>query len=131
MSRELSLSSPSGLRDGLFKLWRKFTAAFSTTAGQTGQFWIDGKPIYRKVVDLGALPDSTTKDVAHGLTGIGEIVGLRVVANDSAAGAFVKATIQPSEVDGLVIDVTNVKLSTAGDMTAYEQAYAVIDYTLL
>lgn len=130
MSRELSLSSPSSIRDSLFKLWRKFTAAFSETAHQTGQFWIDGKPVYRKVIDFGALPNATTKSVAHGLTGIGEIVSLRAIANDSAASAFVKALPMPTQLDSLAIDTTNVTIVTSADLTAYEQAYAVIEYTL-
>lgn len=130
MSRELSSSSPGGMRDGLYKLWRKFTGYFSESAQQTGHFWIDGKPIYRKVLDLGALPSSTSKTVAHGLTGIGEIVSLSGAANDSAASAFVKALPLPNDVVALAIDTTNVTATTASDLTAYEQCYAVIDYTL-
>lgn len=129
MSRELSLASPSSLRDGLYKLWRKFTAAFSTTAHQTGQFWVDGKPIYRKVVDLGALPNNTTKSVAHGLTGLGEIVSLGGIAIDDAT-AFAAAFPLPSDVVGLAIDTTNVDVTTASDLTAYDQAYAIVEYTL-
>lgn len=130
MSRDLSSSSPGGLRDGLYKLWRHFTSPFSETTKKTGAFWIDGKPIYRIVVDLGALPSSAAKDVAHGLTGIGEVVSLSGVANDSAAAAFVKALPLPSDVIALAIDATNVTVTTASDLTAYEQAYAVVDYTL-
>ena len=33
----------------------------------TAERWIDGKPIYRKVIDFGALPDTTTKSVLHGI----------------------------------------------------------------
>lgn len=130
MSRELSRSSPSSRLDAIYKLWRKFTAYFSETAGQTGHFWIDNKPIYRKVIDLGALPDSTSKNVAHSLTGLGEIVDLRGVANDSSGGDFVKALPLPNDVVALAIDTTNVTVTTASDLTAYEQAYAIIDYTL-
>lgn len=129
MSRELSLASPSSLRDGLYKLWRKFTSAFSTTAHQTGQFWIDGKPIYRKVVDLGALPDTTTKNVAHGLTGIGEIVSLGGIAIDDAS-EFAAALPLPNDVVALSIGTTNVSVVTASDLSGYDQAYAVVEYTL-
>ena len=31
--------------------------------------WIDGRDVYEKVVDLGALPNTTSKEVAHGITG--------------------------------------------------------------
>lgn len=130
MSRELSLSSPSSLRDGLYKLWRKFTAAFSTSGQQTGQFWVDGKPIYRKVIDFGALPLTTTKNVAHGLTGVAEIVSLSGIAIDDAT-TFASALPLPSEVTALTIDTTNVSVTTASDLTAYDQAYVVVEYTLV
>ena len=35
---------------------------YSTTEINTGMKWIDGKPIYRKVVDFGSLPNNTYKD---------------------------------------------------------------------
>ena len=35
--------------------------------------WIDGKPIYRKVIDFGALPNATTKSIAHNISNIDKI----------------------------------------------------------
>jgi len=131
MSRELSMSSPGALRDGLYKLWRKFTQPNSTTAIQTGKFWIDGKPIYRKVIDMGALASSGATTVAHGLAGISEVVSLSGVANDIAAGAFVKALPIPNDVLPMTMGVTNIVITSASDLTAYEQCYAIVEYTLL
>jgi hypothetical protein len=34
---------------------------YSTSEVATGETWIDGKPIYRKIIDCGALPNATTK----------------------------------------------------------------------
>lgn len=48
---------------------------FSTTEVNTWKVWIDGTTIYRKVVQLGALPQGgTTKNVAHGIIGLVLIV---------------------------------------------------------
>lgn len=44
---------------------------FTSDESLTGQTWIDGKPIYRKVVNFGPLFDNTDdleKQVAHGIT---------------------------------------------------------------
>jgi len=125
------MSSPGALRDGLYKLWRKFTQPNSTTAIQTGKFWIDGKPIYRKVIDMGALASSGATTVAHGLAGISEVVSLSGVANDIAAGAFVKALPIPNDVLPMTMGVTNIVITSASDLTAYEQCYAIVEYTLL
>ena len=37
--------------------------SYSTNEVKTGGKWIDGKPIYRKVVDFGALPNASEKTV--------------------------------------------------------------------
>lgn len=39
---------------------------YSTTEIDTGKKWIDGKPIYRKVIDCGNLPNATNKSVSIG-----------------------------------------------------------------
>ena len=39
---------------------------YSTTESVVGK-WINGKPIYRKVIDLGALPNSDSKIISTGL----------------------------------------------------------------
>lgn len=46
----------------------KQVADYSTEEHATGQKWIDGKDIYFKTIDFGALPNSTTKSVSSGLT---------------------------------------------------------------
>lgn len=65
----------------------------------SGQTWIDGRPIYRKVVDIGPLPDTATKNVAHGVianqfvglggfaVGSGIMFPLPFVASDLAANS--------------------------------------------
>jgi len=41
---------------------------YSETEFATNKQWIDGRKIYRKVINFGALPNATTKSVAHGIT---------------------------------------------------------------
>lgn len=43
---------------------------YSTTEQKTGQKWIDGKDIFSKTIDCGALPDNTSKLVAAGLSNV-------------------------------------------------------------
>lgn len=40
---------------------------YSTTERRIGT-WIDGKPLYRKVVNFGTLPNATSKRVNHNIT---------------------------------------------------------------
>ena len=43
---------------------------YSTSETQIGT-WIDGKPLYRKVINFGAMPNNTTSYKAHGISNIG------------------------------------------------------------
>lgn len=47
---------------------RQKKITYSTTEQLTGDVWIDGKPKYRKTINIGALPNNTTKTVAHYVT---------------------------------------------------------------
>ena len=48
---------------------------YSTTEVKTNKVWIDGKPIYRKVVDCGYMPEmGQTKNVAHNITNLDKFV---------------------------------------------------------
>ena len=43
----------------------------------TGDKWIDGKPIYTKVIDFGTVPSNSKKSVNHGITGLDTVITLR------------------------------------------------------
>ncbi len=100
---------------------------FSLAEVPTGRLWVDGKPIFRKVVDFGALPNAATKDVAHGVVtpaffvhvyGIGlTISGTGVSFPLPNVGALV-------ETDG-----TNVSVTAPGDLSGYTASYVVLEYT--
>lgn len=47
---------------------------YSTTEKDTGFTWIDGSHIYKKTINFGALPNNTTKDVAHGISNLAEVI---------------------------------------------------------
>ena len=48
---------------------------YSTTEQVIGT-WIDGKPIYRKVINFGSLPNAESKSVAHNIANIDFIVNV-------------------------------------------------------
>lgn len=123
-------AKPGGSRDALYKLWRKFRQCFSTSEMRTGSVWIDGKETYRKVIDTGALPNATTKNVAHGITGLGTVVALRGMADN--------ATIQrplpyadATATDTVELDCgdTNVTLRSTGDQSGFTSSFVLIEYT--
>lgn len=103
--------------------------SYSTQEVKTGGTWIDGKPIYRKVVDFGALPNATTKKVAHGVSNIGDITHIYGVAHSSA-----KMTIPLPYARGIPIilyatqDDVAIEIST-GDYVEFTRSEITIEYT--
>ena len=49
-------------------------SSYSTSEQNTGCKWIDGKKIYKKTIDFGALPNATVKNVNHGVANIAQVV---------------------------------------------------------
>lgn len=52
---------------------------YSTTEHKVGK-WIDGSDLYEKTIDFGALPNNTTKTVAHGISNLDKIVSINPIA---------------------------------------------------
>ena len=107
---------------------------YSTTEQNTGRKWIDGKDIYFKVVELGALPNATTKNVAHGITGISEWVKIEGTANNATNTSGISI---PLVYDGnnatnntrIAVNDTNVVLETDTDRSSFNKCYAILYYT--
>ena len=110
---------------------------YSTDEKKTGEYWIDGKPIYRKVVDFGTLPNASQKDVAHGITNIGSIITCKANAKTSNNDvfipipyAYIEATT-PAIVSTIQLyaDDTNITIKTMDNYWTSFSAYAIIEYT--
>lgn len=102
---------------------------FSTTETATNRKWL-GSTIYRKVIDFGVLPDTNIKSVAHGITGIDQVVHLYGWA-DNGAGLVFPLTNADSNAGGSVklhIDATNVNITTGADWTG-STSHIVVEYT--
>lgn len=104
--------------------------SYSTTETLTNKKWIDGKPIYRKVINLGSLPNTTTKSVAHGITGATYFLPVVGVA----AGGTSYINLPYSSPAGLQYSISinvngsNVDIVTGVDRSAWT-GYAVLEYT--
>jgi hypothetical protein len=109
-------------------------ADYSTSETNTGMTWIDGKQIYRKVVNFGVLPNSGTKTVAHGISNLGTVINLYGHIKSTNAGVTTYLPISVSSPFGVQycmstsVDNTNVSIYTGTDRTTHS-AVIVIEYT--
>ena len=93
---------------------------YSTSEKVVGT-WINGKPLYQKTVDCGALPNATSKNVAHGISNLSYVTSLEGTAVRTT-GTF--ATHSMNMTDGTLrintkIVGDNVVVATASDLSSF------------
>lgn len=107
---------------------------YDTDETETGETWVDGKPIYRRVVDIGALPDSSTKTITLGLT-IDTLISLHGGVKAANAGFL---PLPYTTYDGSTPYATWVSIDESGDLvvtdngpfgTAGYTGVCIIEYT--
>ena len=102
--------------------------SYSTDEVKTGGKWIDGKPIYRKVVNFGALV-AGSKTVAHGISNIGDVIYVSGVARsaDNTSLPLPYASTVPIIVyvntNNVVIEISN------NNYAGYTRSEVTIEYT--
>lgn len=101
---------------------------YSTSEVLTGETWIDGKPIYRKVVDIGSLPNNATKTVAHGITGISQVITLRGMVTD---GNFYLLPMMTATGPGqTIISVTGANITIISSTDRHTlSGFVILEYT--
>ena len=100
----------------------------SVRAGKVGY-----RPVHRVAIEFGALPNNTTKSVAHGITMNDSFSCTRIYGtstnkqtNKSLPLPYVGIGIG-TEVE-LWVDGTNVNIKTAGNLTTYLHTYVIIEF---
>lgn len=109
-----------------------FGGNYSTSEVNTGFTWVDGKTIYKKTVNFGALPNNNTKNVAHGIANLDFVISISGAAYDGLAVhiplPFVNTSASGSNVH-LNNDKTNVIVVTGSNRSGFTSAYITLYYT--
>ena len=61
-------------------------SSYSTSEVKTSATWIDGKPIYKKTIDFGVLPNNNNKKVPHGISNLGRIIRIEQSIDNNGSG---------------------------------------------
>lgn len=107
-----------------------YNFGYSTSETATGFTWIDGKMVYKKTIDFGALPNSNLKSVAHGIANIGDIIKMEGFAKGSNRWVPIPL-ISLSQFEAcveLTADATDIRIRTGTDRTG-DLAYITLYYT--
>lgn len=123
----------TNLKDTGYYLTTEFVpgSSFFTLTNSSAQT----RPVYRTVVNFGALPATGTKSVAHGIVGIGttysftRIYGCATNPNTKFIPLpYVSATAITNNLE-LNADTTNVNITTGGtSYSSYTTTYVILEY---
>ena len=107
--------------------------SYSTDEVKTGGKWIDGKPIYRKVVDFGALPNATIKEVSFNNINADTFVKIEGIAMNNSGSAVTipfADTSAATQSIAIFINSSSVSINTgATNRSDYTKCYITIEYT--
>lgn len=104
---------------------------YSTDEEVIGTFM--GETLYRKTVNFGALPNNTTKNVAHGISNLKYIKSYEGTAYNSTNKYFLSLPYLHASVANNYIEIyfndTNISIVTKTDRTPYDVCYVTLEYT--
>ena len=107
---------------------------YSTIEQDTGAKWVDGKTIYKKTINFGALPNNNIKDVAHGISNFGWLIKIEGIAKRSAGdGTFFPLPFVSKNSSSNCIEITAnntyIRLEVGIDRTNLTESYITLYYT--
>ena len=105
---------------------------YSTSESQIGT-WIDGKPLYRKVIYFSALGNNATVNQAHNISNMKictKISGVGINASGTTYYNIGTPTTYNVPGDGITcwVNTTNVYINSAKDLSLWS-AYIILEYT--
>ena len=104
---------------------------YSTSEKMIGQ-WVNGKPVYMKSVAFGSLPNSTTKNVAHGISSLGEVVKIQALGKTASGNYYTISWADRNSISNNInIQVTssNISITTSANLTSETITYVTLLYT--
>lgn len=91
------------------------------------------RPVYRLVVNFGALPNNAAKSVAHGITITSSTTFTRIyaAASDTTGNNYIGIPYaSPTLANNIQLDVssTNVTITTGANRTNFNVCYVIVEY---
>jgi len=104
---------------------------YSTSEYLTGKTWIDGRPIYGKVLNFGALPNNSSKQFAHGITGMDRLTAfffpIKTACGTHRQIPYTDHAANNDNVISWSMDATNLTVDTHIDWST-STGFALLEY---
>ena len=103
--------------------------SYSTEEVKTGGKWIDGKPIYKKTVDCGALPNTSYKNVNHNITNLDFVIDCHGAARGGNYRMVLpNASANTANAVEVYVDEMYIVIQSGNDRSGYS-GYITLEYT--
>ena len=104
---------------------------YSQNEIDTGKIWIDGKKIYRKVINCGALLDKEEKNIPHNIKDYDIFLSIRGIAIYRKAKSFISLPFAATGDESIKITVLgeNIVIGTYIVRNYFKESYAILEYT--
>ena len=100
---------------------------FSKGEQETNEKWITGKKIYTKIIDIGTLPNSTAKSVAHNIQDV-EDIWIDLSNSYWYKGGVYYSYIYTPWISNLEVSNEQINIGTVNNATTYN-GYIAVKYT--
>lgn len=100
---------------------------YSTEEQIVGTFL--GKPLYRKVINFGALPNNGLKYVKHNISNIKYVKSCTGLAMSSVGGGLIVPSYNGTIYTNCYPTATEVHVKTNGDRSSFTTCYITMEYT--
>lgn len=104
---------------------------YSLAEINTGTKWIDGKTIYKKTIDFGALPNTSSKSVAHNISNLGYVIKIEGYAWDETSSYRPLPSAAPTAANSIEVynNDTNIVVYTGINRSNLTTCYITLYYT--
>lgn len=105
---------------------------YSNEEIKTNKIWF-GKPVYRKVIDCGNLPNATTKTIPVDIQNVDVVTDIRSMRRSNGDGGPIPNYVTSSYFESIEIQysnntITNLLIKTSANRVS-NTAFAIIEYT--
>jgi len=104
---------------------------YSTTEHAVGT-WIDGKPIYKKTINFGQLPNATSKRVNPAISNLNRVVDMRAMARGQGINTplpYAGAQGGANQIEMFLDSTGEIMIATGDDKSFYTECYVTLWYT--
>ena len=119
------------MNNGTWNSWTLVNGEQYLTSEAVIGKWVDDKPLYRKTIDTGALPNNSYIVVAHNIANIERIVKIQGHAYRSTDLTSVALPHASTGINSISCNAngTNISITTYSDRTDFTSSYVTLEYT--